>query len=192
MGEAWSAAPSHEDRRGAPQLSGRAYRLDYGGGSESSVARTLENAVLDLFAPDFIWPVEGRLTSRFRRRHSGIDIAVLYEPIAAAASGQVVFAGGRRCCGYGRYVEILHADGYLTRYAHLSSFLVKPGDRVEQGNVIGISGDTGRSTGPHLHFEVWRDDVAANPLLYLPQEDRRGTPSATRGLTPRISSMIES
>ncbi|MEE8421480.1 MAG: M23 family metallopeptidase [Dehalococcoidia bacterium] len=142
----------------------------FGGGAVDS-RLTLDTALIeaatDPTAPDFVRPVDGRLTSRFSGRHGGIDIAVSYQAVAVAADGRVLFVGGHSCCSYGRYVDVQHADGYVTRYAHLFSFTVRAGDVVEQGDVIGISGDSGRSTGPHLHFEILRDGIAQNPLLLL-------------------------
>jgi murein DD-endopeptidase MepM/ murein hydrolase activator NlpD len=80
----------------------------------------------------------------------------------------VVFAGGDPCCQYGYYVDIQHADGYLTRYGHLSRILVSLGQTVGQGDVIGASGSTGYSTGPHVHFELRRNGNVLNPLNFLP------------------------
>lgn len=117
----------------------------------------------------FIWPVVDLVTSYFGPSHPlGIDVNAPYVPVAAAASGQVVFAGGDPCCSYGLYVDVVHADGYETRYAHLSSLSVGLGEWVEQGQIIGVSGITGRATGPHLHFELRRNGVIQNPLLFLP------------------------
>lgn len=119
-------------------------------------------------------PVSGRVSSNFgtrrdplqggQRQHGGVDIAAPRgTPIAAAATGKVVFAGRRG--GYGNLVEVEHADGRRTRYAHAEHLLVKPGDEVQRGQTIATVGSTGRSTGPHLHFEV-RDQAGAkvNPL----------------------------
>ncbi|MEZ4501887.1 MAG: M23 family metallopeptidase [Dehalococcoidia bacterium] len=123
----------------------------------------------DASATGFIWPLFGPITSEFGPSHPlGIDISAPYIPIAASAAGQVVFAGGDECCSYGYYIEIDHGDGYTTRYAHLSQFSVGLGDYVEQGQIIGISGTTGRSTGPHLHFELRRNGEIVNPMLFLP------------------------
>ena len=118
----------------------------------------------------FIWPVVGIITSYFGPWHPlGIDVsAPVGTPIAAAAGGQVVFVGGDACCSYGLHVEIKHDETYLSLYAHLDSFTVGLGDYVEQGEVIGYGGLTGRTTGPHLHFEIRRHSVHQDPLLYLP------------------------
>jgi murein DD-endopeptidase MepM/ murein hydrolase activator NlpD len=117
----------------------------------------------------FIWPVVDLVTSYFGPDHPlGIDINAPYVPVVAAAAGQVVFAGGDPCCSYGLYVEISHGDGYSTLYAHLDSISVALGEFVEQGQVIGISGRTGHATGPHVHFEIVRDGVRLDPLLFLP------------------------
>ena len=98
--------------------------------------------------------------------HSGIDIpGPLGTPIRASASGIVRFAG--LAGGYGNMIEIDHGDGLETRYGHLSRILVSPGMTIGQGQVLGLMGSTGRSTGSHLHFEVRRDGHPADPLAYL-------------------------
>lgn len=117
----------------------------------------------------WVWPVNGMLTSRFGPSHPlGIDINAPFVPVAAAQGGVVVFVGGDRCCSYGLYIEIQHAGGYSTRYAHLSQFNVSLGQVVSQGQTIGITGNTGNSTGPHLHFEMRRNGQIVNPMSFLP------------------------
>lgn len=121
----------------------------------------------------FIWPTKGVLTSgygwRWGRMHRGIDIAAdVGTPIYAAASGKVAYAGWNSG-GYGYMVEIEHADGSMTRYAHNNRLLVQEGQQVEQGQQISEMGSTGYSTGPHLHFEIHPNgDGAVNPMAYLP------------------------
>jgi len=124
------------------------------------------------------WPVEGggNITSRFGWRgrdwHPAVDIAAPEgTPVRAADSGVVTFAGWE--AGYGRLIIIDHGDGLTTRYGHLSRILVQPGDRVERGQVIGSVGQTGRATGPHLHFEVRIGGEARNPLQYYPSSASR-------------------
>jgi len=120
-------------------------------------------------ATSWIWPVNGIITSNFGPSHPlGIDINAPYVPVAAAQAGTVVFVGGDSCCSYGLYVEIQHAGGYSTRYAHLSQFKVSLGQVVNQGQVLGVSGSTGNSTGPHLHFEMRRNGQILNPFSFLP------------------------
>lgn len=120
-----------------------------------------------------IWPAQGTFTSgygwRWGRMHKGIDIANnVGTPVVAAARGRVNFAGWHDG-GYGYFVEITHDDGSRTRYGHNSSLLVREGQQVEQGQVISQMGSTGRSTGPHLHFEVIpAGEGAMNPLQFLP------------------------
>jgi murein DD-endopeptidase MepM/ murein hydrolase activator NlpD len=98
--------------------------------------------------------------------HAGIDFkGAMGSPIFAAADGQVTFAG--RKAGYGNAIEITHGNGILTRYAHLSRIGVKVGQQVAAGTTIGGLGNTGRSTGPHLHFEVRINDRAVNPRPFL-------------------------
>ncbi|MEO1405116.1 MAG: M23 family metallopeptidase, partial [Pseudomonadota bacterium] len=120
--------------------------------------------------------VELRLTSPyglradpFSRRsawHSGIDMAAYYKaPINASGPGEVVFAG--RKSGYGRLVEIDHGHGFRSRYAHLHSITVNRGDIVDVGDKVGLMGSSGRSTGPHLHFEVIFQGKPYDPRRFL-------------------------
>ncbi len=119
-----------------------------------------------------IWPTWGRLTSLFGERrwghtHKGLDIAnAVGTPINTTASGIVIYAGYHG--GYGRKVMVFHGFGYTTVYAHLSKINVEVGDEVEQGDVIGTMGNTGRSTGPHLHYEVLVEGIPKNPQDFLP------------------------
>ena len=117
------------------------------------------------------WPVEGVLYSRYGvrqgQRHDGIDIAAPEgTPIGAAAGGSVVYAGEQS--GYGSIVILKHAAGLLTLYAHASAILVRLGDRVAAGQPIARVGRSGKTTGPHLHFEVREGTRPRNPLFYLP------------------------
>ena len=121
-------------------------------------------------ASGLIWPVDGVLTSgfgmRWGRMHEGIDIAVPEgTPIRAAASGTVILAAYSG--GYGNYTCIDHGGGLSTCYGHQSGFAVSSGSGVSQADTIGYSGNTGSSTGPHLHFEVRVNGVAQDPLGYL-------------------------
>ena len=125
----------------------------------------------------FIWPVEGMLTSPFGERehamggggaqfHAGIDISVPPgTPVQAAQEGTVAFAGYNGA--YGKVVKLDHANGFSTLYAHNSRLLVYVGQTIEAGQVICLSGSSGRSTGPHLHFEVHKDGWPVDPLPYL-------------------------
>ncbi len=118
----------------------------------------------------FANPSRGSLTSRFgqrwSRQHQGIDIgAATGTPIKAADGGKVIFAGWKGT--YGKLVIINHENGYTTYYGHCNTIKVKNGQRVAKGEVIATVGNTGRSTGPHLHFEVRKNGVAVNPLKYV-------------------------
>lgn len=98
--------------------------------------------------------------------HKGLDIAVAYgSPVKCAASGKVIFAGVKG--GYGNCVIIEHSNGLATLYGHLSEVLVETNDRVKVGQIIAKSGNTGRSTGPHLHYEVHKNNQPINPRLFL-------------------------
>jgi murein DD-endopeptidase MepM/ murein hydrolase activator NlpD len=121
-------------------------------------------------ASGLIWPVNGPVTSgfgmRWGRMHTGIDIAVpTGTPVHASASGVVVYAGWMS--GYGNLVAIDHGGGLATAYAHNSSLIVSVGQQVSQGDLISLSGSTGHSTGPHVHFEVRVNGVPVDPLNYL-------------------------
>lgn len=119
------------------------------------------------------WPVAGRITSgfglrvhpilRFARMHRGVDFGAGYgAPIVAAADGQVTRAGWAG--GYGRQVRLAHDGGLSSSYSHMSRLVVEPGSFVRQGQLIGYVGSSGLSTGPHLHYEVYRNGTAVNPL----------------------------
>ncbi|MBV9624539.1 MAG: peptidoglycan DD-metalloendopeptidase family protein [Acidobacteria bacterium] len=123
-----------------------------------------------------LWPVEGPVTGAFGERidpfngegafHSGIDIGALYgQPVIAPAEAVVDFADFLG--GYGRAIILDHSHGVTTRYGHLKAFAVFPGQHVHRGDTIGYVGDSGRSTGPHLHYEVRINDVPVNPHKYL-------------------------
>jgi murein DD-endopeptidase MepM/ murein hydrolase activator NlpD len=128
------------------------------------------------FTPS-IWPVDGKLESGFGGRrnpfggtsyefHAGQDIVVPSgTPVVAGAKGTVSFAGWQH--GYGQMVEIDHGGGLRTRYGHLSELDVTMGQQVARGEFIGRVGSTGRSTGPHLHYEVRINDEPVNPIQYL-------------------------
>jgi murein DD-endopeptidase MepM/ murein hydrolase activator NlpD len=121
----------------------------------------------------WVWPAQGMFTSgygwRWGRMHKGIDVANnVGTPIVAAKEGQVTFAGWHDG-GYGYLVEISHPDGSRSLYAHNSRLLVSKGEEVSQGQAISQMGSTGRSTGPHLHFEIHPPGKGAvNPLQMLP------------------------
>ena len=118
----------------------------------------------------------GWISSYFGRRsdpvngksalHRGLDFAGKYgNEVIAVGDGVVSWSGDRY--GFGNLVEIKHGNGYVTRYAHNQANLVAVGDKVEQGQTIALMGSTGRSTGPHVHFEVWRNGQAVDPAKYI-------------------------
>ena len=124
-----------------------------------------------------IWPVNGTITSNFGYRgnpigggtgfHEGVDIAVDYgTPVRVTASGKVTMAGW--VDGYGNLVEVDHGGGFDTRYGHNSMLLVVVGQEVKTGDIISLAGSTGRSTGPHVHYEVRVNGTPTDPMLFLP------------------------
>lgn len=125
---------------------------------------------------NYIWPVQGKISSYYGWRehpiykerlfHTGIDIAVPYgTPIYAAAAGVVEYSGWSE--GYGNLVIIRHRDNSQTYYGHNLKLLVRKDEQVKQGKVIAFSGNSGASTGPHLHFEIRIDNRHVDPLRYL-------------------------
>jgi len=120
----------------------------------------------------FIFPLRGKITGYFgakRRghRHKGLDIAAPRgTPVKVANSGRVAYSGAG-FSGYGKMILVDHQNGFVTLYAHLQNILTHRGRLVRQGDVIGRVGDTGRATGPHLHFEIRYNDRLVNPLHYL-------------------------
>ena len=134
-----------------------------------------EKKVLLLHIPSIL-PAKGWLTSGFGNRispftgrkefHSGIDVVARRgAPVISPADGLVIKA--RRESGYGIVLEIRHMQGIVTRFAHLKKNLVRAGSRVKRGEIVSQVGSTGRSTGPHLHYEVLLNGVAVNPMLYI-------------------------
>jgi len=116
----------------------------------------------------FIWPAGGSLTQYFSWYHPGIDVANRSGPgIAASDGGVVMVAGWPDSSGYGNRVVVDHGNGYRSLYAHLSNIYVSAGQTISRGQLIGQMGSTGRSTGTHLHLEIYYKGVALNPLTIL-------------------------
>lgn len=140
----------------------------------------LEEQRLVMLSTPTIWPVRGWISSKFGFRtspfsgrrvfHEGLDIAARYGlDVKATAKGIVVYSGDK--AGYGKVVTIDHGYGYMTRYGHNSNLTVKVGDKVEKGDVIAKVGSTGRSTGPHVHYEVLVNGIPVNPLKFIIDEN---------------------
>jgi murein DD-endopeptidase MepM/ murein hydrolase activator NlpD len=142
----------------------------------SELVSFLEDRRSLLASTPSIMPVRGWVTSGFRRRndpftqnmvwHRGLDISTaMGTPVIAPADGVVTYTG--RKVDFGNIVTLDHGYGYLTRYGHNSKVLVRAGQQVRRGQVIAFVGNTGKSTGPHLHYEVLRNDVPVNPQDYI-------------------------
>ena len=121
--------------------------------------------------PDFLWPVRGACTNAFdedeRKRHQGIDISARAgAPVKASASGAVVYSGNR-IRGYGNLIILRHSEEFVTVYAHNEVNLVDEGMSVEKGQIIGKVGQTGKASGPHLHFEIRKGNRVLDPLSFL-------------------------
>ena len=182
------AAPADVSATDVPPAPGGGPAVSPGAPSDPQVRRELEalkreqakvqRVLVDASAPirrgsgRFIWPVNGPVTSPFCERrswedcHPGLDIAApTGTAIRAADSGQVVLAGPQG--GYGNFTCIAHSGFLFTCYAHQSRILVRPGEVVRQGQVIGAVGCTGFCFGPHLHFEVRVEGRVTDPMPYL-------------------------
>ncbi|MEM6263010.1 MAG: M23 family metallopeptidase, partial [Bacteroidota bacterium] len=124
-----------------------------------------------------IKPVPGRLISGFgmrmhpiqliRKMHTGIDMEARTGTKVHATGDGIVKFSGVKSNGYGIHIDVDHGFGYVTKYAHLSKLIVKQGQRVKRGEVIGLSGNTGLSKGPHLHYEIVKDGKKINPIDYF-------------------------
>lgn len=140
------------------------------------------------FNPRRLNPVTGRVAP-----HKGVDFAMPQgTPVLAVGDGEVVMAKRSGAAGY--FVAIRHGRTYTTRYMHLKKLLVQPGQKVKRGDRIALSGNTGRSTGPHLHYEVWVNQQAVNPLTAklpstegLTGSDRNDYLAQVREVTPQLS-----
>jgi len=139
------------------------------------------------FNPRRVNPVTGRIAP-----HKGVDFAMpVGTPLLAVGDGEVLIA--KRSGAAGNYVAIRHGRQYPTRYMHLKKLLVKPGQKVKRGDRIALSGNTGRSTGPHLHFEMWTNQHEVNPLTAkLPRseglsgKDRSDYLAQVKEVTPQL------
>ncbi len=139
------------------------------------------------FNPRRVNPVTGRIAP-----HKGVDFAVpVGTPVLAVGDGEVIVS--KRSGAAGNYVAIRHGRQYMTRYMHLKKLLVKPGQKVKRGDRIALSGNTGRSTGPHVHYEIWINNQAVNPLTAkLPRmeglagKERRDYLAQVREVVPKL------
>lgn len=163
-------------REAAPKKQARLQPKGTGGGGALSGSQ------------DPLLPVNGRITSNYgwrqdpihgdMRHHNGVDIAVpVGTRVKAIAAGTVIFSAARG--GYGNLVSIDHGDGMVSHYGHNAELARNVGDRVQAGETVALSGSTGKSTGPHLHFELWRNGVNVTQA-YL--KDGAGLPEVDGGI----------
>ena len=156
-----------------PAMQGRIRQID---GTLKAVEARLHQRARWISQTPAITPVKGILTSGFGYRsdpvthgrgdHQGVDIAAAPgQPVRASADGIVMRAG--MIGGLGKAIYLAHGYGVTTRYGHMSKVEVRPGQRVKRGDIIGRVGNTGRSTGYHLHYEVRQDGQPVNPLVYI-------------------------
>jgi murein DD-endopeptidase MepM/ murein hydrolase activator NlpD len=158
-------APTQRDDSEAYAIFQAWKRLDTGLTANIGIAipsrRPIEQMSLSSSYGMRVHPITGKLA-----RHNGVDIPAPYgTPIYATADG--IVGRAQRLGGYGNYVEIEHGNAIETRYGHMSSFVVRPGQQVKKGDVIGYVGSTGRSTGNHLHYEVRIDGEPVNPMPFV-------------------------
>jgi murein DD-endopeptidase MepM/ murein hydrolase activator NlpD len=144
-----------------------------------SLVGLLESQAARLASTPTIWPTQGWVSSPFGYRidpftgmrtfHRGIDIATNFgNPVAAAADGSVTEAAFDKF--FGKTVIVSHGNGVVTQYCHLERYVVKPGQKVRRGDILGYVGKTGKALGPHLHYEVRINDTAVNPYNYILEE----------------------
>ncbi len=146
-------------------------------GDNSIVEQIQKGFTLNPTGMRTVRPVEAPISSEFgwrkdpfteqRRFHGGVDFAVpMNTPVKSVLDGEVIFSGWKK--GYGNIVEIRHKDGLVSKYGHNSELKVRKGEQVKRGTVVSLSGSSGRSTGPHLHFEMRHHDRAIDPMRFLP------------------------
>ncbi|HSV96889.1 MAG TPA: M23 family metallopeptidase [Spirochaetota bacterium] len=143
---------------------------------EKLSARGVTRSAIETSDDKFIWPIDdvknvsSVLGLRGGRFHSGMDIpARRGEPVSASMEGRVVCS--IYLAGFGNTIDIEHRNSFITRYSHLSALFVKKGDFVKKGQIVGLVGSTGVSTGNHLHFEIRCNDIPLDPLDFLPTND---------------------
>jgi murein DD-endopeptidase MepM/ murein hydrolase activator NlpD len=164
--------------------------------ARATIPAAAGRAVLDAPPPAVSLPLDASISSGFGWRtdpfagtprfHGGVDFKAAYgREVPTAAAGQVVYAGEQG--GYGQTVVVEHGAGYRTRYAHLSAITVVSGQRLAEGAVVGRVGQSGRATGPHLHFEVTRDGRRLDP-----EDVARGWSGALKSTAPRVDSPVDS
>jgi len=157
-------------------LDGLGSRLAVEEVAQQDLARSFFERKLEFLAKPSLWPVRGYITSGFGARpspfgrggdfHNGVDIkAPMGSPVFAAGAGRVIEADTMN--GYGLRIVVSHDFGLETVYAHLKKVEVKPGQQVKRGQVIGLSGNSGRTTGAHLHYEVHAGGTPVNPRQYM-------------------------
>ena len=158
-------APTQRDDSEAYAIFQAWKRLDTGLTANIGIAipsrRPIEQMSLSSSYGMRVHPITGKLA-----RHNGVDIPAPYgTPIYATADG--IVGRAQRLGGYGNYVEVEHGNAIQTRYGHMSSFIVRPGQQVKKGDVLGYVGSTGRSTGNHLHYEVRIEGAPVNPMPFV-------------------------
>ena len=183
-GEALVSEPTAEALEQLAWLEGQTAAIN---DSVTLLSSLVQNGAADGGTPPWLWPVSGQISSEFGGRsspygrswefHPGLDIrATSGTPVTATGSGVVVFAG--RMSGYGNMVVVDHGFELKTVYAHLSAVYTDVGQRVQAGEVVGAVGQTGRATGPHLHYEVRVGTAPVDPLCYLDGPGRYARPLA--------------
>ena len=181
LGGVGGAAPSERGKTGVTSFEEMSTRLSELATKSHELTGVFDKQRSLLATTPSVWPVRGYLSTGFGNRndpftgqrdfHPGLDIsAPLGTKVLAPADGTVIFTGPRG--GYGNAITIDHGRGIITLYGHLDAFNVRAGQSVRRGSVLGFVGNTGRSTGPHLHYEVWFNGSNQNPLLYILDEYR--------------------
>jgi murein DD-endopeptidase MepM/ murein hydrolase activator NlpD len=191
VGRTKAAAAAGAKAAGSPAPVGHAT-----GGSAPAPHAAPPSSVPIQYAGALRWPVDAGIVSskygpRWGKMHKGLDIAAdVGEPVVAIAGGEVIYAGdGLR--GYGNVVIIQHDKQMTSLYAHNSELKVQQGDHVKQGAVVALLGNTGHSTGPHVHFEIREGDAAVDPATVLPASMAAGAPGQLHEPHARVAASGE-
>lgn len=165
---AWLLVQATAGRLGARLLSYRSGNLGLVDDGSAELPSMPSTPTSTSTTPGFMWPTTGRVSQELHDGHDGIDIAnSAGTPVRSTFGGRVIYAAEGWNGGYGTQVKVDHGQGVQSWYNHLSRLDVRTGDQVAKGQGVGLMGSTGRSTGPHLHFEIRVNGVPRNPRDYI-------------------------
>jgi murein DD-endopeptidase MepM/ murein hydrolase activator NlpD len=182
--------PSRQPKSAKPSPGSGTAKVPGPGSPKNTPSPASPALVPQQYTGDYRWPLDAGIISseygeRWGKMHKGLDIAAeAGEPVYAVAAGEVIYAGDG-LTGYGNVVILRHDNKMTSLYAHNTELKVKAGNTVKQGDLIALLGNTGHSTGPHVHFEFRQGDLAVNPHTLLPKSKTLESAGATRGPDPK-------